>query len=230
MGEPILILEDSRLDRSRFRRLLETAGIPFEFAWKWQSDDGCGVLPWFLADVPPVLVAPYESLVRDGARGRALLDLLGSSAMTARHLLGFRLLLVDLAWSNHSERVMQELQLMDRKEASSWADADQAAGIDAANAKGGLERLITEVEGIGLLEYLRLAQSRGMQVPAAWVTSAYLPMSAAGLRAFLEKRYGLQGSLHLFHKWIDEEVLVRRLQDFLRETIAEDEEVLRVQP
>jgi len=184
----ILIIEDSRADRARFRRLLGGTNVAFEFAWSWDESSTPGVMPWFRRHL-----ASTNSRTETEAAGAYLLRLL--EAGDASHLLSqYAVIVVDLAWSNSSEAMMREEQGMTIHRGRELARGDSELR---------LQQLIASVEGIALLEW-RLRQNVDLPM---WVTSAYVPAGAEGLREFLLLRYGVMPESALFHKWMDEEPL-----------------------
>jgi len=183
----VLIVEDSRADRARFRRLLSGTNVPFEFAWSWDESYAPGVMPWFRRHLAPTVPRTYNN----GA-GAYLLHLLENGDATV--LNQYALIVVDLAWSNSSEAMMREEQGM---------TVQRGRALAKGNSDTRLQQLIAAVEGLALLEW-RLRQKA---LPPMWVTSAYVPAGAEGLREFLLVRYGVMPEEALFHKWMDEEPL-----------------------
>ncbi len=189
VGNAVLIVEDSRADRARFRRVLAETDVTFEFAWSWEDDGSPGVMPWFRRHLHNS-VTPSA----DERAGSYLLRLL-NAVPECDLLMGYKLLVLDLAWSNSSEATMREEQGM---------TLSRARDLASDHAKSPrLEELIASVEGIALLEWRR---SRNIDLPM-WVTSAYVPAGAEGIREFLRQRYNVVPESALFHKWIDEEPL-----------------------
>lgn len=210
---PVLILEDSRADRARFRLLLPDGDADYAFAWAWKKRGGCSVFNGFEREAfqcTDETLRPALDKEEHQNPGESLRGLLDNCEGVREWLRSFRLLLLDLAWTNHAESVMQEFQQVTARQGSAWARADESTDAD-------LRRLLSSVEGIALLEWLKgrgwlFGESRQL---AVWVVSAYVPMTAVGLREFLNVRYGLQGGVHLFHKWMDEGPLISDLRSFL---------------
>jgi len=209
----ILIFEDSRADRARFRLLFPGKETEFEYAWAWKENDGCSVLNWFErnARASEVRNSLIESDEKETHPGKFLRDLLDEYVPLQQYLNSFKLLFIDLAWTNQAESVMRRLQLLSRQQGSSLAKANPVTNCD-------LRSLVEKVEGIALLEWLKADGQNNLKNPhrpVVWVTSAYVPMTAVGLREFLNVRYGLQSGLHLYHKWMDDAPLVSDLISFL---------------
>jgi hypothetical protein len=221
---PILILEDSRADRARFRHIIPDFEQTCEFAWAWKSANGCSVFQWFRDQahygVEGGSVGEDEKARQADTPGSCLLDLLNESTdckELQNALLGRRLLLLDLAWSNGAERAMQGLQQLDAQTGAAWASAtdpgtSESSDGSAAEAWDGQQQLIQRVEGIALLEWLN-GFTDSEKRPTVWVTSAYVPTAAAGLRGFLQERYGVRSDLPMYHKWMDEYPLDSALQE-----------------
>lgn len=201
----ILIVEDARSDRARFRLLVEKQqrDDDFEFAWRWQREGRCTVREWFSA----VTSVAGESAVAQGSFHDFLEGLTTESQDSLKtRLLSYRLILLDLAWSGRGEQVMQSRQYLNEEEGQRIADETRANGEGGVDASG-----LLDVEGIALLEWLaRRLESK--PVPTSiWVTSSYVAETALGLRAFLRHRYGPTLGIEIRHKWIDEDAISMRL-------------------
>jgi hypothetical protein len=210
----ILIFEDSRADRARFRLLFPGKETEYEFAWAWKPKEGCSVFNWFERESGQALSLTDASVESDDKQtypGKSLRNLLDKHKRLQQSLSSFKLLFLDLAWTNPAEAVMQNLQHLSRQQGNELAKGNPATNSD-------LQNLVDNVEGIALLEWLKdngWNNNQNPLQPAIWVTSAYVPMTAVGMRVFLKVRYGLQGGLHLFHKWMDDAPLVSDLISFL---------------
>jgi len=236
---PILIIEDARADRARFRLLLDRSRrTGFEFAWKWQPEAGCSVRNWF-DDVTGLSSAGQDE---EHASFHEFLGGLGKSAENIlRERIGrYKVVFLDLAWTGSAEGVMQTAQYLDRKLclrlASYEGNALASRGAFAFGKPGPLDDSrgdvfpsLINVEGIAFLEWLRGSCTReqggagpvrrqnatvpeGAQrrLPLVCITSAYVPETADGLRAFLRERYGALG-IEILHKWMGEHLIRDRL-------------------
>lgn len=213
----VLICEDSRMDRMRFRNLLSPCGIAWDFAWAWRKEDRCSVVSWFERLSGHNSPAPQPT--------QALNTYLRSLNASAENIvwdgLGrYQVLLLDLAWTNAAESEMQTLQLLSAREGYCLATAD-INNTDVSTMDGALSdqlyRLLANVDGLTLLEWMKRLSSRlQLRPPLVWVTSAYVPASAEGIREFLRVRYGVLDG-QLFHKWMDEDNLVATLTKVLED-------------
>lgn len=190
----ILILEDTREDRQRFRHLLEDLRLSndqFEFAWAWPEigPAGPGVLEWIYRKFSPT------------PSGWKLIKILeeSKSGSDVGWLTDYDLVLLDLAWSPDAEGVMRTMQML-----------PGGTGQKIATGENAFKKLVSHVEGIQFLEWWK--ELRGRK-PLTWVTSAYLPTTASELRDFIVRRYP---NVPIYHKWLDEESLKTAIKDHLR--------------
>lgn len=202
----ILIVEDARADRARFRLLLERQRrSDFEFAWRWAANRRANVREWFLAAAATDGDAPPHGGLRQ------LLASLSpaSTAALASRLGSYELILLDLAWSGSAEQVMQSNQHLTEEDAKGRAHSLKPG--DWSDLTGDPSGGLFDVEGVVLLEWLMSDGVRSDRHPTIWVTSAYVPETALGLRTFLRHRYAAKLGIEILHKWLDETAISTRL-------------------
>ena len=217
MPNKMLIIEDARADRERYRTLLESMPEHVAFAWAWDAR-GCSVMNWFRERCGSV---DQFAAAGPGAALKSLLD--GCGAMDPFE--GFSLVLLDLAWSRPAEDAVRKLQFLRTADGTRLAEAristrpgppiTPPSETDAGYV-GQYRRLSDRLEGIALLDWLDDRQP-GTRRPEVWVTSTFVTTQARGLRQFLRVAYDRRPDRDLFHKWADEEPLAEAMKSFLRQ-------------
>jgi hypothetical protein len=201
-AKKILVVEDARGDRMRFRHLFTKLELPedrFEFAWAWPKKGLTGVRAWFFQGCK----ASEHATLKD------VLELCGTGRLAP-----FSMVLLDLAWSSDAEGLMRGLQGLRVGDGLKLAIADyEGINYEGINEyKRRLQDLLDRVEGITFLERWKKLNNKEKK-PAVWVTSAYTPINARELRIFINTRYK---EAQIFQKWIDESKLKQEIEYFLR--------------
>ena len=207
----ILVLEDSREDRFRYRQLFRHAGLTdkgddphFQFAWSWgdASSNGRPKVVW-----PDTILKP-DPISEDGS----FKSNVAASTSTPSH--NFRYFFIDLAWTKSSETLMRHLQLL-----TPGAVDELIAGQQikvTRDLKVSLEEILENVEGLKILRWLKdQAEHKNMAKLYAYIASAYLPSASRGLQNLIlsQFRSNDQIELQMFHKWIDESPLASRISE-----------------
>ena len=197
----VLVIEDARSDRARFRLLMARhERRNFEFAWRWPPDGRGTVGQWFREAIG---TGPTPASFRTLLTGMSEEE----HSLLRRRIGAYSAVMLDLAWTGRGEQVMQ-----------TWQHFGASEGVALAADPDPTHPLF-EVEGIALLEWLlqESTKEKLSKLPRICVTSAYVAETALGIRTFLRSRYATALGIEILHKWMDEESIWNRLGEATRE-------------